>query len=54
MDSIKKLEQYVDASIAFFMQRMDEFQGKEMDMGKWLQLFAFGTRQQIVSKMSEC
>lgn len=42
MDALKDLEQYVDESIKVFMQNMKERVGKPMDMGKWVQLFAFG------------
>lgn len=48
MDTIKHLEPYVNATITHFIERMHGFQGKEMDMGKWLQLFAFGKRRRYV------
>lgn len=42
MEALKDLEQYVDESIKVFMQSMDAKSGKPIDMGKWVQLFAFG------------
>jgi len=42
MESLKDLEEYVDDSIQVFLTRMEEMQGKSIDMGKWVQLFAFG------------
>lgn len=42
MDALKDLEQYVDESIKVFMQNMNERAGKPMNMGNWVQLFAFG------------
>ncbi|KAK0659902.1 Pisatin demethylase [Lasiodiplodia hormozganensis] len=41
MDALKDLEQYVDESIKVFMQNMNERAGKPMNMGNWVQLFAF-------------
>lgn len=42
MDALKDLEQYVDESIKVFMQNMSDRVGKVLDMGNWVQLFAFG------------
>ncbi|OMP88268.1 Pisatin demethylase [Diplodia seriata] len=41
MDSLKDLESYVDESIKVFMQNMRERVGKPLNMGNWVQLFAF-------------
>lgn len=42
LDNLKYLEPYVDGTITNFVRKMHEFQGTDIDMGKWLQLFAFG------------
>lgn len=42
MDALKDLEQYVDESIKVFMENMSERVGKVIDVGNWVQLFAFG------------
>ncbi|EOD52098.1 cytochrome p450 family protein [Neofusicoccum parvum] len=41
MDALKDLEQYVDESIKVFMENMSERVGKVIDVGNWVQLFAF-------------
>lgn len=43
MDSLKDLEPYVEDAVSHFMDKMEEFQGRSIDLGEWLQLFAFGT-----------
>lgn len=43
MDSMLHLEPKVDGSIATFLKQLDALVGKEIDIGFWLQLFAFGT-----------
>jgi hypothetical protein len=42
MNSLKDLEEYVDQTVATFLEKMREFEGSNVDMGKWVQLFAFG------------
>jgi hypothetical protein len=42
MSSLKDLEVYVDASVEVFLERMRGMAGKSVDMGLWVQLFAFG------------
>lgn len=42
MDSLKDLEKYVDDAVDVFMTKMQEMQGQSVDMGLWVQLFAFG------------
>ncbi len=44
MDSLKDLEEYVDHAVTIFLDNMSERQGQVIDMGNWVQLFAFGTR----------
>lgn len=43
MDSLKDLETYVDDAVSHFMTKMRELQGRNVNMGLWVQLFAFGT-----------
>lgn len=42
MTSIKDLEPYVDDCVRKFITAMTERQGQIIDMGKWVQLYAFG------------
>ena len=42
MDSLRDLEQYVDDAVDVFMTKMKEMQGQSVNMGLWVQLFAFG------------
>jgi hypothetical protein len=42
MDSLKELESYVDDAIKVFLTRMRERQGQVVNMGLWVQLYAFG------------
>lgn len=44
MDSLKDLEKYVDDALSYFISKLHEMQGNEIDLGVWLQLFAFGKR----------
>ncbi|KAF6802045.1 cytochrome P450 oxidoreductase [Colletotrichum sojae] len=41
MSSLKELEPYVDSAIHFFLNKMDSMVGRTVDMGKWVQLYAF-------------
>ena len=43
MESLKDLEAYVDDTVTLFLGKMEEMQGQIIDMGNWVQLFAFGT-----------
>ncbi len=42
MQSLKELETYVDDAISHFMEKMQERQGQSINMGLFIQLFAFG------------
>lgn len=42
MDSLKDLEKYVDDAVHVFIKKVEGMQGQSMDMGLWVQLFAFG------------
>jgi hypothetical protein len=42
IESLKGLEKYVEDAVSHFMVKMGEIQGQNMDMGNWVQLFAFG------------
>ena len=42
MDSLKDLEKYVDDAILHFLSKMGHMGGQSVDMGLWVQLFAFG------------
>ncbi|KAK4980787.1 hypothetical protein LTR66_010359 [Elasticomyces elasticus] len=41
MESLKELEPYVDDAVDRFMGHMKDREGETVDMGKWVQLFAF-------------
>ena len=47
MDALKDLEPYVDNAIQVFLDCMSERQGEVIDMGNWVQLFAFGNTLSI-------
>lgn len=42
MEALKDLEQYVDNAVNVFLDNMSERQDQVIDMGDWVQLFAFG------------
>lgn len=42
MAGLRNLEGSVDGCVVKFLQKMGEMVGQEVDMGKWVQLFAFG------------
>ena len=42
MESLKELETYVDDAVSHFIKKMLERQGQTIDMGLFVQLFAFG------------
>jgi hypothetical protein len=50
MSSLKDLEDYVDQTVSTFLEKMREHEGQSVDMGKWVQLFAFG---KLVLPLSE-
>ena len=41
MESMKDVEPYIDGSIRIFLKNMDILKGQSIDLGKWVQLFAF-------------
>ncbi|KAK5121408.1 hypothetical protein LTR85_005240 [Meristemomyces frigidus] len=41
MDSLRDLEPFVDDAVKVFLDNMAERQGRVIDMGNWVQLFAF-------------
>ncbi|KAL2220480.1 cytochrome P450 [Thermoascus aurantiacus ATCC 26904] len=41
MSSLKELEKWVDDAVEVFMRRMEDQGSRTVDLGKWLQLFAF-------------
>jgi hypothetical protein len=43
MDSLKLMEPYLDNAVEVFLTRMTERQGQVVNMGLWVQLFAFGS-----------
>jgi hypothetical protein len=43
MSALKDLEEYVDQTVSTFLEKMKEHEGENVDMGRWVQLFAFGT-----------
>ena len=53
MESLKELETYVDDAISYFMDKMQERQGQSIDMGLFVQLFAFG-QCLILSSVHPC
>lgn len=42
MESLQDLEPYVDAAVDQFIKCMDKIRDQSIDLGKWIQLFAFG------------
>lgn len=51
MDSMRDLELYAEKTVARLMMRLEERQGQIVDMGLWMQLFAFG-RKTVISVYS--
>ena len=43
MDALKDLEPYVDNAVDVFLDNMSQKQDQVIDLGNWVQLFAFGT-----------
>lgn len=39
---MKKLEPYVDQSVTFFLNKLSTMEGQEIDVNKWVRLFAYG------------
>ena len=48
MDALKEYEQYVDDAVKVFLGHMSERQNQVVDMGNWVQLFAFGTPKRLL------
>lgn len=42
MTSLKELEPYVDNAIQVFLAKLGGMLGGQVDLGNWVQLFAFG------------
>ncbi len=42
MEALRDLEPYVDKAVNVFLNNMDQREGQVIDMGTWVQLFAFG------------
>lgn len=42
MDSLRQLEPYVDDAVKVFLDRMGQRTNQVVDIGNWVQLFAFG------------
>ena len=42
MKSIQGLEKYIDNAIEHFLQKLGERRSDTIDMGEWIQYFAFG------------
>lgn len=42
MDALRDLEPYVDKAVEVFLENMSQREGQIIDMGNWVQLFAFG------------
>ena len=47
MESLRDLEPYVDNAVNVFLDNMKQREGQVIDMGNWVQLFAFGRRQSL-------
>lgn len=43
MTSLKELEPYVDSAIQVFLGKLGGMLGRTVDLGNWVQLYAFGT-----------
>ena len=48
MDSLKELERYVNFAIEHFIAKMEERLGQDIDLGLFVQLFAFGASHLII------
>lgn len=44
MSTLKELEPYVDSAIHVLFDKLNEMVGQTVDMGNWVQLYAFGKR----------
>lgn len=47
-DSMRTLQASVDVLIVNFMKKLEQFDGKSVSLGYWLQLFAFGLCPQAI------
>jgi hypothetical protein len=53
MTSLYDLEQYVDDTIKVFLEKMAEAKG-QVDLGKWVQLYAFGECLHLSKTLQAC
>ena len=53
MEALKDLEPFVDTAINVFMDCMKQREGQIVDMGNWVQLFAFGKLLMFALKLLE-
>lgn len=58
-DSMRALQTSVDVLIVNFMKKLEQFDGKSISLGYWLQLFAFGlclqaTRASVADSQTRC
>lgn len=49
MESLRDLEPFVDNAVKVFLDNMEERLGQVVDMGNWVQLFAFGLPSPVAS-----
>lgn len=54
MDSLKDLEIYVDDAVSHFITKLGEMQGQNVNMGLWVQLFAFGKGSALSRTICSC
>ena len=52
MDSLKQLEPYVDDAVRVFLGHMQDMKDQSIDMGNWLQLFAFDVIGEVTFSQS--
>ena len=52
MEALKDLEPFVDTAIEVFMDCMKQREGQIIDMGNWVQLFAFGKVHFFIVKLT--
>jgi cytochrome P450 len=50
MEALRDLEPYVDNAVKVFVEKMNESLGQVIDMGNWVQLFAFGSFPVLISE----
>lgn len=52
MEALKDLEPHVDEAVRVFLEKMGEKQGGVVNMGNWVQLFAFGKNGSSLRELS--